>query len=53
MSRIQENYVKLKCNKCGKIGYTTRKNKKKLKIKLELNKFCQDCHTHTQHKEIK
>jgi len=49
----QENLVKMECSKCKHTNYYTRKNKKKLKNRLELNKFCKFCEAHTEHKETK
>ncbi len=51
MSR--ENLVKLKCSECGNINYWSKRNKKKIKEKLELKKYCPKCKKHTIHKEIK
>jgi large subunit ribosomal protein L33 len=53
MGRIENNYIKLKCKKCGKVNYRTKKNKKKLKENLELSKFCDTCKSHTDHLEVK
>ena len=49
----QENLVKLECTECKKINYYTKRNKKKLKKKLELKKYCRWCRRHTLHKETK
>ncbi|MFC1662892.1 50S ribosomal protein L33 [Patescibacteria group bacterium] len=49
----QDNLVKLKCTSCKRINYHTTRNKKKLKERLELSKFCRWCRKHTAHKEIK
>ncbi|MDH4330187.1 MAG: 50S ribosomal protein L33 [Candidatus Moranbacteria bacterium] len=51
MSR--ENLVKLKCVDCSGINYWSSRNKKKIKEKLELKKFCNKCRKHTLHKEMK
>ncbi|MBD3244765.1 MAG: 50S ribosomal protein L33 [Candidatus Moranbacteria bacterium] len=53
MGRIQDNFVKLKCQECKTVGYFTRKNKKKLKEKLQLKKFCKQCRKHNVFNEIK
>ncbi|MCD6097126.1 50S ribosomal protein L33 [bacterium] len=49
----QENLIKLECSECHQINYYTRKNKKTLKNRLELKKFCKHCKKHTIHKETK
>lgn len=49
----QETRINLECTECKRIGYGTNKNKKKIKQRLELNKFCKWCKTHTKHKETK
>jgi len=49
----QENMIKLECTDCKTINYYSRKNKKKLKERLEIKKFCKKCKKHTLHKETK
>ncbi|PIV83675.1 MAG: 50S ribosomal protein L33, partial [Candidatus Moranbacteria bacterium CG17_big_fil_post_rev_8_21_14_2_50_44_12] len=34
-------------------NYHTCRNKKKIKEKLSLKKFCKTCRKHTPHKEVK
>ncbi|MBU2025960.1 MAG: 50S ribosomal protein L33 [Patescibacteria group bacterium] len=53
MGRIQDHIIKLKCRECDKITKFTKKNKKKLKQKLELKKHCPNCNKHTVHIESK
>jgi large subunit ribosomal protein L33 len=53
MGRIQDHIIKLKCRDCGKLSHFTKKNKKKLKEKLELKKHCPFCRKHTTHLESK
>ncbi|MBD3300390.1 MAG: 50S ribosomal protein L33 [Candidatus Moranbacteria bacterium] len=53
MGRIQDHYIKLKCSICKTEIINTKKNKKKLKEKLELNKFCKNCKKHTKFVEAK
>ncbi|MFC1644600.1 50S ribosomal protein L33 [Patescibacteria group bacterium] len=53
MASRKENLVKLKCVDCNNINYWSSRNKKKIKEKLELNKFCKKCRKHTLHKEMK
>lgn len=50
--------VTLECTECrannqGANRYTTSKNRKNTTERLELNKYCPNCRTHTLHKEIK
>ncbi len=49
----QDNLVGLKCEVCKKINYQTNRNKKKIKEKLALKKYCPKCRKHTPHKEVK
>ncbi|PIS32661.1 MAG: 50S ribosomal protein L33 [Parcubacteria group bacterium CG08_land_8_20_14_0_20_48_21] len=45
--------MKLECTVCKNINYFSRKNKKKLKDRIELKKHCAACGKHTLHKETK
>jgi large subunit ribosomal protein L33 len=49
----QDNMIKFECGECKRINYFSRKNKKTLKERLELKKFCKHCKKHTLHKETK
>ncbi len=49
----QDTLIKLECTECKKLNYHTRKNKKTIKARLELSKFCKTCKKHTPHKETK
>lgn len=49
----QDNMIKLECTECKRVNYNSRKNKKTLKNRLELKKFCKFCKKHTLHKETK
>ncbi len=49
----QDNMIKLECTECKRINYFSRKNKKILKDRLELKKYCRHCKRHTLHKETK
>ncbi len=49
----QDFLIKLQCTKCKEINYRTRKNKKQVQRKIELNKFCKRCGVQTPHKEMK
>lgn len=53
MGIIKENMAKLRCGECKKISTITKRNKKKVKEKLSLNKYCKFCRKHTQHAEVK
>ena len=48
----RENIV-LQCTDCKGRNYVTTKNKKEMKDRLELSKFCRRCPKHTDHKETK
>jgi len=41
----------LVCTVCGKRNYVTTKNKIENKEKVVLNKYCNKCRKHTEHKE--
>ena len=43
----------MKCSECKRINYYTDRNKKKIKEKLTLKKYCKFCKKHTLHKEMK
>jgi len=45
--------ITLACVECKRRNYTTTKNKKVTKERLELRKYCPFCRTHTIHKETK
>lgn len=49
----QDNLVKMECEQCKKVNYHSSRNKKKIKERLKLQKFCPTCDTHTLHKETK
>jgi len=49
----QDNLIKLECTVCKRVNYFSSKNKKTLKNRLELKKFCLHCKKHTPHKETK
>lgn len=49
----QENLIKFECTVCKHINYYSHKNKKKIKARLELKKFCEWCEKHALHKETK
>ncbi len=49
----QDNLIKLECTVCKKVNYHTRKNKKTIKGRLEIKKFCPTCGKQDLHKETK
>lgn len=48
-----DKMVVLACEDCKERNYTTVKNKKKEKERMELKKYCPSCKKHTAHKETK
>ena len=48
-----DKMVVLACEDCKERNYTTTKNKKNIKERLELSKYCPTCKKHTAHKETK
>lgn len=49
----QDNMIKMECKDCKRTNYFSRKNKKVIKDRLELKKFCKFCKKHSLHKETK
>ncbi|MFA6417035.1 MAG: 50S ribosomal protein L33 [Candidatus Falkowbacteria bacterium] len=49
----QDNMIKLECTVCKTTNYHSHKNKKTLKERLEMKKYCNKCKAHTIHKETK
>jgi large subunit ribosomal protein L33 len=49
----QDNLIKLECTECKKVNYHSSKNKKTIKARLEIMKFCKSCKKTTTHKETK
>jgi large subunit ribosomal protein L33 len=47
------NQIKLECVECHTINYFTRKNKKLIKDRIQLKKYCSRCGKHLEHKETK
>ncbi|MBN2569044.1 MAG: 50S ribosomal protein L33 [Deltaproteobacteria bacterium] len=45
--------VTLACDECKRRNYTTTKNKRTTKNRLELKKYCRFCRIHTVHRETK
>jgi large subunit ribosomal protein L33 len=49
----QDNLVKMECSVCKRTNYFTKKNKKTLKNRLVMSKFCKHDKKHVEHKETK
>jgi len=49
----QDAMIKLECTQCKQANYRSKKNKRKLKERIELKKHCKRCGGHTMHKESK
>ena len=49
----QDNLIKLECKECNRINYHSNRNKKMVKERLVIQKFCKWCNKHTEHKENK
>jgi large subunit ribosomal protein L33 len=49
----QDNMIKLECTVCKTTTHHSHKNKKTLKERLELSKYCPVCRKNTPHKENK
>ena len=45
--------ISLACEVCKRRNYTSTRNKKLAKEKLNVKKFCPSCRSHTLHKEGK
>ncbi|PIT92888.1 MAG: 50S ribosomal protein L33 [Candidatus Harrisonbacteria bacterium CG10_big_fil_rev_8_21_14_0_10_42_17] len=52
-SKFSKNLIRLRCSECNLTNYYTRKNKKLVQRKIELQKHCPKCRKHTTHKEVK
>lgn len=52
-TKLKERMVKFRCSLCDRITHYSKRNKKKLKEKLELSKYCRFCKKNTLHKEVK
>lgn len=48
-----DKMVVLACEECKRRNYTTTKNKKTIKERMELKKYCPFCQAHINHKETK
>jgi large subunit ribosomal protein L33 len=45
--------INLACNECKERTYTTTKNKRTQKDRMEFNKYCPRCRAHKLHREAK
>jgi large subunit ribosomal protein L33 len=45
--------VTMECTECKRRNYSTTKNKREHKDRLELKKYCPWCRTHTPHRETR
>ena len=46
-------HVYMECPECKRRNYTTQKNKREHKDRMELKKYCPWCRKHTAHKETR
>jgi len=53
MAKENRPTITLECSECHERNYSTTKNVKKQKEKLELKKYCRKCKVQTLHKETK
>jgi len=49
----QDNLIGLACSVCKRVNYFSKRNKKKVKAKVELKKYCPWDKRHTVHTEAK
>ncbi len=45
--------INMECPECKRRNYSTQKNKREHKDRLELKKYCPWCRQHTLHKETR
>lgn len=45
--------VTMECTECKRRNYSTTKNKREHRDRLELAKFCPGCRKHTPHRETR
>ncbi|WP_419880337.1 50S ribosomal protein L33 [Oceanobacillus oncorhynchi] len=50
---IMSKKIVLSCAVCSSRNYSTNKNAANQSQRLEVNKFCKHCQTHTLHRETK
>ncbi len=49
----QDNLIGLACSVCKRVNYYSKRNKKKVRAKVELMKYCRWDKRHTKHVEAK
>ncbi|MBU0546377.1 50S ribosomal protein L33 [Patescibacteria group bacterium] len=49
----QDNMIKMECTACKRVNYFSKKNKKTLKTRLVMKKYCKHDKKHVEHKETK
>jgi large subunit ribosomal protein L33 len=45
--------ITMECTECKRRNYSTMKNKREHKERLELKKYCPGCRQHTGHRETR
>lgn len=45
--------ITMECTECKRRNYSTTKNKREHKERLELKKYCPACRTHQSHRETR
>jgi len=50
---VIRDIITLECTECKNRNYTTTKNKRNTKDRIELSKYCKFCKKHTPHKETR
>ena len=45
--------ITMECTQCKRRNYSTTKNKREHKDRLELKKYCPSCRAHTPHRETR
>ncbi|GBD03469.1 50S ribosomal protein L33 [bacterium HR19] len=50
---MEREPIELECSECQRRNYSTTKNTRKKKEKLQVRKYCKWCRKHTIHKEVK
>jgi len=53
MAKKNRPVITLECTACRRRNYSTTKNIKTIKERIELKKYCRWCKKHTLHKETK
>lgn len=53
MASKNQSLVTLACTECKERNYQTSKNKKNVKDRLRLAKYCPNCRVHREHAETR